>query len=106
MPSYTYRCENCDHQFDRHQGFSDNPLKKCPNCSKYTLRRVYKPARVVFKGSGFYATDNKSKAGAHAASSNGKSEKKEKTTEASKAGEKKAAKDSTKTKKKSKKSGE
>ena len=105
MPSYTYRCENCDHQFDRHQAFSDNPLKRCPNCSKHALRRVYKPTGVVFKGSGFYATDNKSKSRSPAGS-NGKSEKKDKTTESSKAGEKKKSKDSAKTKTKSEKSGE
>jgi len=84
MPNYTYHCENCGHEFDRKQNFSANPLKKCPSCSKHALRKVYKPARVVFKGSGFYATDNKSSSGVRASNSNGKAEKKEKTPEASK----------------------
>lgn len=67
MPVYTYRCENCSHQFDRHQGFSDAPIKVCPNCGNHTLHKVYRPTGVVFKGSGFYITDKKNKA----SSSNG-----------------------------------
>lgn len=59
MPVYSYHCENCGHEFDRHQSFSDDPLKACPNCKKRTLRKVYRPAGVVFKGSGFYVTDKK-----------------------------------------------
>jgi putative FmdB family regulatory protein len=104
MPNYTYHCENCDHEFDRQQNFSDNPLKKCPTCGKHRLRRVYKPARVVFKGSGFYATDNKSSSSVRASSSNGKSEKPEKTPEASKGGESEKENKTDDTKKKAEKS--
>lgn len=75
MPSYTYRCDNCGHEFDRQQRFSDNPLKKCPQCGKVALYKVYKPARVVFKGPGFYATDHRSSSGLNSSSANGKSEK-------------------------------
>jgi putative FmdB family regulatory protein len=60
MPIYTYRCGNCGVQFDRRQKFSDPPLKRCPECSKNTLRKVYQPVGIVFKGSGFYATDHRS----------------------------------------------
>ena len=60
MPEYTYHCEECGHEFDVHQSFSEEALKKCPTCSKLALRKVYKPARVVFKGSGFYVTDHRS----------------------------------------------
>ena len=60
MPIYTYRCENCGVQFERHQGFNDPPLTRCPECCKKTLRKVYQPVGIVFKGSGFYATDNRS----------------------------------------------
>jgi len=85
MPVYTYHCEECRHEFDVQQGFSEDPLNRCPNCSKISLRKVYKPARVVFKGSGFYVTDHRSssrvsnsgseKEGDNAkSSSNGKSE--------------------------------
>lgn len=64
MPVYTYRCENCGHQFDKHQDFSDQPVKVCPKCHKHTLQKVYRPAGVVFKGSGFYVTDKKQKTSA------------------------------------------
>jgi len=63
MPVYTYRCENCGVQFERQQSFTDEPLKVCPECRKKTLRKVISPVRVVFKGSGFYATDHKSPSG-------------------------------------------
>jgi len=60
MPIYTYRCENCGVQFERRQKFSDDPLSGCPECSKEALRKVYLPVGIVFKGSGFYSTDNRS----------------------------------------------
>ena len=63
MPIYTYRCENCGVQFERRQNFSDDPLAICPECQKETLRKVYLPIGIVFKGSGFYATDNRSPSG-------------------------------------------
>ncbi|MBT3389197.1 MAG: zinc ribbon domain-containing protein [Chloroflexi bacterium] len=63
MPTYTYRCENCGVQFDRRQKFSDDPLKICPECEEEALRKVYLPVGIVFKGSGFYATDNRSASG-------------------------------------------
>lgn len=64
MPIYTYRCENCGVQFERQQKFSDAPLTRCPECGKKTLRKVYLPVGIVFKGSGFYATDHRSPSGA------------------------------------------
>jgi len=63
MPIYTYRCENCGVQFDRKQKFEDEPIKICPECQTETLRKVYLPVGIVFKGSGFYATDNRSPSG-------------------------------------------
>lgn len=63
MPLYTYRCDNCGVQFDRQQKFSDPPLTKCPECNKPSLRKVYTPVGIVFKGSGFYATDHRSPSG-------------------------------------------
>ena len=63
MPIYTYRCENCGVQFDRRQSFNDEPLRVCPECHKEALRKVYLPVGIVFKGSGFYATDNRSPSG-------------------------------------------
>jgi putative FmdB family regulatory protein len=63
MPIYTYRCENCGVQFEKHQSFTDNPLKTCPECKKKALKKVITPTKIIFKGSGFYATDNKSPSG-------------------------------------------
>ena len=63
MPVYTYRCESCGVQFERHQSFHDTPLKTCPECRKKSLRKVITPTKIVFKGSGFYATDHKSPSG-------------------------------------------
>ena len=63
MPIYTYRCENCGVQFDRRQKFDEDPLMICPECQTETLRKVFLPVGIVFKGSGFYATDNRSPSG-------------------------------------------
>ena len=63
MPIYTYRCENCGVQFERRQKFSDEPLTVCSECQTETLRKVYLPVGIVFKGAGFYATDNRSPSG-------------------------------------------
>ncbi|OGO35426.1 MAG: FmdB family transcriptional regulator [Chloroflexi bacterium RBG_16_57_11] len=63
MPIYTYRCTSCGVQFDQQQKFSDPPLTRCPECSKKTLQKVFQPVGIVFKGSGFYATDHRSPSG-------------------------------------------
>jgi putative FmdB family regulatory protein len=61
MPTYEYRCDACEHNFDEFQSFSEAPLKKCPKCGKSKLRRVFGAgAAVIFKGSGFYQTDYRS----------------------------------------------
>ncbi len=59
MPVYTYRCENCGNEFDRQQSFSEDALKVCPQCKKHSLQKVYRPAGIVFKGSGYYVTDTR-----------------------------------------------
>ncbi len=90
MPVYTYRCESCGVQFERHQSFNDAPLKTCPECRKKSLRKVITPTKIIFKGSGFYATDHKSPSGDAARESKPeKTEKAEKKTESKPAGEKK-----------------
>ena len=63
MPVYTYRCESCGVQFEQTQKFTDAPLTRCPECGKKELRKVYTPVGIVFKGSGFYATDHRSPSG-------------------------------------------
>ena len=64
MPVYTYRCESCGVQFEQSQKFTDSPLVRCPECGKKSLRKVYTPVGIVFKGSGFYSTDHRSPSGA------------------------------------------
>ena len=84
MPVYTYRCDSCGVQFERHQSFQDAPLKTCPECRKKSLKKVITPTRIIFKGSGFYATDHRSASGGSSRDSKPeKTEKKEepKTTE-------------------------
>jgi putative FmdB family regulatory protein len=63
MPVYTYRCDKCGQQFERQQSFSDPALTRCPECGKKALKKVYQPVGIVFKGSGFYATDHHSPSG-------------------------------------------
>jgi putative FmdB family regulatory protein len=63
MPTYTYRCENCGVQFDLALKFTDPQPTKCPECNKKTLRKIFSPVGIVFKGSGFYATDHRSPSG-------------------------------------------
>lgn len=61
MPTYEYHCDACEHHFDEFQSINDKPLKKCPECGKPKLRRVFGiGAAVIFKGSGFYQTDYRS----------------------------------------------
>lgn len=69
MPIYTYRCKNCGIQFDQQQKFSDAPLTRCPECSKKSLQKVFQPVGILFKGSGFYSTDNRSSSGVRSTSS-------------------------------------
>ena len=57
MPTYEYRCTECDHDFEVFQKFADAPLTQCPVC-RGQLRKVFSPVGIVFKGSGFYSTDS------------------------------------------------
>ena len=93
MPIYTYRCENCGVQFERHQSFTDTPLKTCPECRKKALKKVITPTKIIFKGSGFYATDHKSPSGDTSGVKKADSEK-ESTPKESKPAESKSTKKS------------
>jgi putative FmdB family regulatory protein len=83
MPTYEYKCENCDYQFEKMQGITAKAIRKCPKCGKPALKRLIGTgAGIIFKGSGFYATDYRSEGYKQAAKSESgtkNSEKKETT---------------------------
>ncbi len=56
MPTYEYRCLSCDHQFERFQRMSDDPITECERCGQ-PVKRLLFPVAIHFKGSGFYSTD-------------------------------------------------
>ena len=61
MPTYDYECDACGHAMEVFQGINDPLKKKCPECGKSKLRRLFGTgAAIVFKGSGFYQTDYRS----------------------------------------------
>ena len=74
MPTYQYRCLDCSEPHEAVQRFTDDPLTVCPSCEG-TLRKVFSAVGVVFKGSGFYATDNRSSTDKGKASSEKKAAK-------------------------------
>lgn len=59
MPTYDYECESCGHRFEVFQSMSDDPVKSCPKCGKGVRRLIGGGLGVIFKGSGFYVTDNR-----------------------------------------------
>jgi putative FmdB family regulatory protein len=60
MPLYEYECEGCGVRFERRQHMEDEPVKECPECGG-RVHRLIQPVGIIFKGSGFYVTDNRSK---------------------------------------------
>jgi putative FmdB family regulatory protein len=58
MPVYEYECEQCGKHFDRIQSVRDEPIRRCPECSG-TVHKVFHPAGIIFKGSGWYITDSR-----------------------------------------------
>ncbi len=61
MPTYEYICNECEHQFEAVQSFSEAAIDTCPKC-KGNVRKIYNNVGVVFKGSGFYKTDSRTPA--------------------------------------------
>jgi putative FmdB family regulatory protein len=81
MPVYEYACTACGERTEARQSFDDPPLEECPLCGG-KLRKLYSPVGIVFKGSGFYATDGRTgsaaaKKATERADSTEKSDKKE-----------------------------
>jgi putative FmdB family regulatory protein len=77
MPIYEYACTNCGERTEARQSFADPPLEICEICGG-RLRKLYSPVGIVFKGTGFYATDAR-KASAGSSSGDSKSETKTET---------------------------
>jgi len=63
MPIYEYACTACGERTEARQSFADPPLTECEQCGG-SLRKLYSPVGIVFKGSGFYSTDAKKKSSA------------------------------------------
>lgn len=58
MPLYEYECRDCKNRFEVRQRIVEEPISVCPTCGG-PCRRVIHPVGIVFKGSGFYVTDNR-----------------------------------------------
>lgn len=85
MPTYEYRCEACQHEFEQFQSMTAKPVRKCPECGKLKVRRLISTgAGIIFKGSGFYETDYRSKSYHDAAKADKEAGKK--TTESTDSG--------------------
>jgi putative FmdB family regulatory protein len=58
LPTYEYRCSQCSHQYEKREGFDSPPLQECPRCGSEARRLLHAPP-ILFKGQGFYVTDNR-----------------------------------------------
>lgn len=61
MPTYEYKCLECGHHFELFQKITEGPINECPQCKGHVKRLIGMGAGPIFKGSGFYQTDYKSK---------------------------------------------
>jgi len=75
MPTYDYKCEKCGRTFEHFQSMSDEPLSVCEECNGPLKRLIGGGLGIIFKGSGFYVTDNKSKNSNSSASKGNPSDK-------------------------------
>ena len=78
MPLYEYRCQKCAHLYEKREGFDAPARQKCPTCGGQA-QRVLHAAPIVFKGSGFYITDNRASESEAKTESEAKSESEAKT---------------------------
>lgn len=99
MPTYDYQCDACGHEFELFQSITEPVKRKCPDCGKLKLRRLFGTgAAIVFKGSGFYETDYRSESYKKGAEKDKKASddgKKSDSSDAKTAKKKDSAKDST-----------
>lgn len=93
MPTYEYRCDECEHQFEVFQKMSDDPVEECESCGS-PVRRMLFPVAIHFKGSGFYTTDYARKKTLPAPNGNGGSSESSSTDSSSTPSETTASKSS------------
>lgn len=74
MPTYDYECTSCGYTFETFHGMTEEPELSCPQCGNTVRRLIGGGAGIIFKGSGFYATDNRKSS---AASDSGKKDDKQ-----------------------------
>ena len=91
MPTYVYECNKCGDEFELYQSFSDEPLKKHPECGG-KVTKVFQPVGIVLKGSGFYKNDSRS----GSKRSNGSSTKSESAADSSSTSESSSSDSSSK----------
>lgn len=60
MPTYDYKCLECEVKFEKFQGITAPPLEECPDCGGKVKRLIGAGGGLIFKGSGFYSTDYRS----------------------------------------------
>jgi len=96
MPTYSYRCTKCGHEFEEFQSITTSPISFCPECEGLVERIITGGAGLLFKGSGFYITDyrnEKYKSDArkdhHSSSSSSESSSKSKKSNSPKSSDKK-----------------
>jgi putative FmdB family regulatory protein len=91
MPTYVYECNKCGDEFELYQSFSDEPLKKHPECGG-KVTKVFQPVGIVLKGSGFYKNDSRS----GSKRSNGSTAKSDSTSDSSSTSESSSSDSSSK----------
>ena len=85
MPTYDYECAECGYTFEYFQSMSDDPVQECPKCGGKVKRLIGGGLGVIFKGSGFYVTDNKKSSGISSGAKKSPKDTETKSTETGKA---------------------
>ena len=80
MPIYEFECEN-KHRFEKWQSIKDDPITECPDCGT-PVRKIFHPAGIIFKGSGWYITDSRKSSGSESKSESKSDTKTETKSEA------------------------
>jgi putative FmdB family regulatory protein len=63
VPIYEYECDQLGHRFEKWQSMQDEPIRTCPTCGA-PVHKIMHAAGIIFKGSGWYVTDNRKSSGA------------------------------------------